>query len=578
MKNLIRIGTRGSKLALYQAYRVKEELEKQFKDITFEIAIIKTKGDIILDVPLSKIGDKGLFTKELETALFNNEIDLAVHSLKDLPTVFPSGAKLGAVLKRGEIRDALISADNRKISDLTSEDVIATSSLRRKAQLLRINKDFKIVEIRGNVNTRIRKMQEGYCDVMVMAAAGLQRLEMSEYISEFIDPEMMIPACSQGAMAIEIRDNDPFIEELLSKINDRDTWIATEAERAFLRSLEGGCQIPVGSYSRIDGDKFYITGFISSIDGSDYIKESASGDLKNAVQIATDLAKSLYNKGGKEILEIIRNVNLVEKTNDLPLKNKIIISTRAIESGDTLPGLLLAQGAKVLSLPMIEVKQSEINDVEKNIFKNVNLFDWVFFTSKHGVVNFFKHLITVKGNTELPKTLKIAAIGNKTALELEYYGFSANFISEGNTSEEFLEQFYKSENPANLKVLLALGNLANDVLLDILSKENKVTRINVYDTLKPETADATILDAIKNDLYDLIIFTSPSTFQNFCSFVDNNILKKLKIASIGSTTTKSIADAGLEPLVTAAKSNAEGLCEAIVEFYKSKNKYLKSKI
>jgi hydroxymethylbilane synthase len=569
MRNLIRIGTRGSKLALYQAYRVKEELEKHFKDITFEIAIIKTKGDIILDVPLSKIGDKGLFTKELETALFNNEIDLAVHSLKDLPTVFPSGAKLGAVLKRGEIRDALISSDNRKISDLTPEDVIATSSLRRKAQLLRINKDFKIVEIRGNVNTRIRKMQEGYCDVMVMAAAGLQRLEMSEYISEFIDPEMMIPACSQGAMAIEIRDNDPVIEDILSKINDQETWISTEAERAFLRSLEGGCQIPVGSYSRIDGDKFYITGFISSIDGSDYFKESASGDLKNAVQIATDLAKSLYNKGGKEILEIIRNINLAETTNDLPLKNKIVISTRAIESGDTLPGLLQAQGAKVLSLPMIEVKQSEVNDSGKDILKNINSFDWVFFTSRNGVVNFFKHLIDINGNTELSKSLKIAAIGNKTALELEYYGFSANFISDGNTSEEFLEQFYKIENPANLKVLLALGNLANDVLLNRLSKENKVTRINVYDTLKPEQVDNTILDAIKNDLYDLIIFTSPSTFQNFCSFVDNNILKKLKIASIGSTTSKSIADVGLEPMITAAKSNAEGLCEAIVEFYKS---------
>lgn len=570
MKKNIRVGTRGSKLALYQAYKVKEELERQFKDITFEIAIIKTKGDIILDVPLSKIGDKGLFTKELEIALFNNEIDLAVHSLKDLPTVFPAGAKLGAVLKRGEARDALVSLNNRKISDLTANDVIATSSLRRKAQLLRINKDFKIVEIRGNVNTRIRKMQEGYCDVMVMAAAGLQRLGMSEYISELIASETMIPACSQGAIAIEIRDNDTFIEEILSEINDRDTWIATEAERAFLRSLEGGCQIPVGSYSRIDGDKFYIKGFISSIDGSEYFKESASGDINNAVEIATQLAKSLYNRGGKEILEIIRNVNLTEKINELPLKNKIIISTRATESGDTLPDLLQAQGAKILSLPMIEVKQSMLNDSEKNILKNLNSYNWIFFTSKNGVVNFFKHLIDVKGNTELSKTLKIAAIGNKTALELEYYGFSAHFISEGNTSEELLEQFYKSENPDNLKVLLSLGNLANDTLLNRLSKENEVKRINVYNTLKPDKTDESILETIKNDIYDLILFTSPSTFQNFCSFIDADILRKLKIASIGSTTTKAILDADIKPLVTASKSNAEGLCESIIEFYKSK--------
>ena len=184
----IKIGTRGSKLALYQAFLVQEELQKNFPEVIFILEIIKTKGDQILDVALSKIGDKGLFTKEMETALFNGEIDMAVHSLKDLPTKFNEGAKLGAVLKRGDIRDALISLDGRKIKDLTSDDVIATSSLRRKAQLLRINPDFKIIEIRGNVNTRIRKMQEGYCDVMVMAGAGLQRLEMGEYISELFDP------------------------------------------------------------------------------------------------------------------------------------------------------------------------------------------------------------------------------------------------------------------------------------------------------------------------------------------------------------------------------------------------------
>jgi len=572
MKNNIRIGTRGSKLALYQAYRVKEELEKQFKNTSFEIVIIKTKGDIILDVPLSKIGDKGLFTKELEVALFNNDIDLAVHSLKDLPTVFPQGAKLGAVLARGDVRDALISSNNRKISDLTSEDVIATSSLRRKAQLLRINKNFKIVEIRGNVNTRIRKMQEGYCDVMVMAGAGLQRLEMSEYITELIDTEVMIPACSQGAIGIEIRDNDPVMDDVLSKINDKNTWVATEAERAFLRRLEGGCQIPVGSYSKIEGINFSITGFIASIDGSQYYKDSASGEVKDAVSIATDLAKGLYERGGKQILEDIRNVNLTESVSVLPLNNKIIISTRGTESGDSLADLLKAQGARVLSLPMIEVKQSQINESEKSILKNLDSYNWVFVTSKNGVVNFFKHLIDVAGHTELPKTLRIAAIGKKTALELEYYGFSADFISNGNTSEDFLNEFYEKHNPDNLKILLALGNLADDALNTKLSEGNTVQRINVYDTLKPAIADENIMDIIRNNLYDLLIFTSPSTFLNFCSFINPEEIKKLKTASIGTTTSKSITDAGIEPLVTAKKSNAEGLCESIIEYYKLINK------
>ncbi len=568
MKQTVRIGTRGSKLALYQAYRVKEELEIHFPNLVFEIAIIKTKGDKILDVPLSKIGDKGLFTKDLEIAMFNNEIDMAVHSLKDLPTSFPEGAKLGAVLKRGDVRDALISSNNRKISDLTSADVIATSSLRRKAQLLRINKDFKIVEIRGNVNTRIRKMQEGYCDVMVMAAAGLQRLEMGEFISELIDPEVMIPACSQGAIAIEIRENDSFIEEILSKINDSETLITTNAERAFLKTLEGGCQIPVGSFSKIEGNQFHITGFISNIDGSQFLKETASANVDNAVEISVEIAKKLFSNGGKEILDAIRDLNLAAPKVELPLKDKIIISTRAIESGDSLPDLLKSQGANVISLPMIEVSPAQLESTEKLLFNNLTNFDWIFFTSKNGVLNFFKHLSDLKGSTALPENIKIAVIGSRTASELDYYGYAPSFISKGNTSEDFLNEFYKVVNPINQKVLLSLGNLADDTLINKLSKENKVERINVYQTEKPKSVDTSILEIIKQNKYDLIVFTSPSTFYNFCSFYEKDKIQHLKMASIGSTTTKAIEEAGYSPIITAKMSKAEGLSESISEYFK----------
>ena len=568
IRNTIRIGTRGSKLALYQAYRVKDELQLHFPDITFSIDIIKTKGDKILDVALSKIGDKGLFTKEIEEALFNREIDMAVHSLKDLPTRFPEGAKLGAVLKRGEVRDAVISTDGRKIENLTSDDVIATSSLRRKAQLLRINKDFKIIEIRGNVNTRIRKMQDGYCNVMVMSAAGLERLEMGEYISEYLEPEVMIPACSQGAIAVEIRENDTFLEGLVSKINDPSSSVATEAERAFLRTLEGGCQIPVGSYSKIVGDRFKITGFISSIDGTEFIRDSVEGDISKAVYLSIKLAKNLYDRGGEEILKAIREGNLVNPQAELLLKDKVIISTRAIEPGDSLPDLLKAQGAKVLSLPMIEMIPSKSDDKLIKVIEYLESFDWIFFTSKNGVANFFRHLNNVNGNTELPRNLKIAVIGYKTALELDYYGYAPNFISEGNTSEDLLSQFYKEFNPQQLNILLTLGNLADNTLSDRLSVENKVQRIDVYEVIKPEQADPEIIDLIKNDLYDLIIFTSPSTFCHFCSFYDMGQIGKLKMASIGSTTTKAINEAGFEPVLTAKKSNVEGLKDEIIEYYK----------
>lgn len=564
----IRIGTRGSKLALYQAYLVQEELQKHYPDTKFIIDIIKTKGDKILDVALSKIGDKGLFTKEMEDALFNGDIDMAVHSLKDLPTKFPEGAKLGAVLKRGDIRDALISLDGRKIGELTAEDVIATSSLRRKAQLLRINKDFKIIEIRGNVNTRIRKMEEGYCNAMVMAGAGLQRLEMGEYISELFDPEVMIPACSQGAIAVEIRDNDPYTEELVSRISHPGSFIATEAERTFLGTLEGGCQIPVGSYTKIEGDKFKITGFISSIDGTRFIKDTAEGDINQAVYLSAKLARTLYSRGGDEILKEIRSENLLNPQTELPLKDKVIVSTRAGETGDTLPELLKSLGAGLLSLPMIEIVPSKVDDHMTEHVNNLEFFDWIFFTSKNGVSNFFRQLIDIKGDTELPKSVKLAAIGLKTGLELEYYGYAPEFISEENTGQEFLKRFREKYDPVGLKILLSLGNLADDTLFNHLSIHNNTHRINVYQTIKPNRADPEILERLKNDQYDLIVFTSPSTFNNFCYFYDRELIGKLKMGSIGSVTTRAIQDAGFEPVFTARKSNAEGIRDAIVEYYK----------
>jgi hydroxymethylbilane synthase len=305
-KNTIRIGTRGSQLALYQANLTKKLLLDKFPEAIVEITIIKTKGDKILDVALSKIGDKGLFTKELETALLENEVDIAVHSLKDLPTTLPDGLKLGAVLERGEFRDALVCKNGRKLSELTENDVIATSSLRRQAGLLRQNKNFKIVDIRGNVETRLRKMEDGYCDAMIMAAAGLQRLNLEKYITEIIDPEVIIPATSQGVIAVESRNNDSRIDSFLSEINHPATWKAIEAERGFLRKIEGGCQVPVGCFTKTEGNSISITGFVAAVDGSEYLSDSETGLQENAELTGVKLAEKLIAKGASRILSDIR--------------------------------------------------------------------------------------------------------------------------------------------------------------------------------------------------------------------------------------------------------------------------------
>ncbi|MBW6533429.1 MAG: hydroxymethylbilane synthase [Mariniphaga sp.] len=306
-KKPVKIGTRGSQLALFQAELTKTKLLEKFPGVDVEIVIIKTKGDKILDVALSKIGDKGLFTKEIENALLAGEVDMAVHSLKDLPTTLPEGLKLGAVLERAEFRDALVSKDGRKLHELTENDVIATSSLRRKACLLRFNKNFNIVDIRGNVNTRLRKMEEGYCDAMIMAAAGLQRLELDTYITEIINTETIIPAASQGIIAVESRIGDSATDELLATINHPFSWIEGEAERGFLRAIEGGCQVPVGCHSQIDGEEITLTGFVASMDGEVYLLETETGSVNLPKATGEKLAQKLISRGARQIMEEIRN-------------------------------------------------------------------------------------------------------------------------------------------------------------------------------------------------------------------------------------------------------------------------------
>ncbi len=306
--NAIRIGTRGSQLALYQANLVKTKLEEAFPTRTFEIVIINTKGDKILDVALSKIGDKGLFTKELELALFANEVDLCVHSLKDMPTVFPEGAQLGAILERAEFKDAWVSKNGISLEDMNETHKVATSSLRRIAQVKRINPKVEVVDIRGNVNTRLKKMHDGYCDAMVMAGAGLIRLGLDNEITSLFEPDQLVPACGQGAIAVEIRENDTSISEVVNALHCDNTYQKITAERSFLNELEGGCQIPIGSYAVIKGDELELTGMVALPDGSKELRATENGKSIDAEKIGRKLGQKIITLGGKEILTQVRNL------------------------------------------------------------------------------------------------------------------------------------------------------------------------------------------------------------------------------------------------------------------------------
>lgn len=306
MKKL-KLGTRGSNLALWQASYV-AELLKAKSNLEVEIVVIKTKGDKILDVALSKIGDKGLFTKEIENQLLDYEIDIAVHSLKDLPSVITEGLTIGAVLNRENPNDVLIAKDGLTIDELPSRAKIGTSSLRRIAQLKAYRPDIITVDIRGNIETRIRKMQEEGLDGIILAYSGVKRLNLDHLISEVIDNEVLLPAVGQGAIAIEIRENDSQIEEVMALINDEETYLTTKAERAFLRTLEGGCQVPIAAYAYLEEDKLNISGLVASLDGKVVYKSSLVGNENVAEQLGVDLAKELIDLGALDILHKIKGL------------------------------------------------------------------------------------------------------------------------------------------------------------------------------------------------------------------------------------------------------------------------------
>jgi len=307
-KQKIVIGSRGSELALWQANFIKKELEKKNKSVSVEIKIIKTKGDKILDVALSKIGDKGLFTKELEVELLNKNIDIAVHSLKDLQTLIPEGLKLSAVTKRHDVEDVLISRKKgTTIHTINEYGVVATGSLRRRSQLLHLRPDIKVVELRGNVPSRINKFLESNWDAIILARAGVERLGLKKHISSYISTDEMLPAVGQGALGIEILADNKFVDEVLKSIHDEDTYKAVLAERALLKTLEGGCQVPIGAYAQVRPNGLYLDGLVGSVDGTMTFRKKMRGSKAYPEKLGVSVAKDLLKAGAKEVLKEIYN-------------------------------------------------------------------------------------------------------------------------------------------------------------------------------------------------------------------------------------------------------------------------------
>ncbi len=303
MKKTLRIATRKSPLAMWQAEFVKAELEKVFPALEIELLPMSTKGDKILDVPLAKIGGKGLFIKELEDSMMAGEADIAIHSMKDVPMELPEGFALGAILERHAPTDAFVSNNYATFESLPKGAILGTSSLRRKAQLLAARPDLDVRDLRGNVGTRLGKMDAGEYDAIVLATSGLQRLKLDERIRHEISPELCLPAVTQGTLGIEYFENDKEILDIIKVLNHRDSEIRSIAERAMNHRLEGGCQVPIGVFAELNDDKISMRGLVGELDGSVILTASIEGDKADAKALGIALAEKLLDQGAKAILD-----------------------------------------------------------------------------------------------------------------------------------------------------------------------------------------------------------------------------------------------------------------------------------
>lgn len=301
-KDVIRIATRQSPLALWQANFIKQQLESLYPLLHVELVTMVTKGDVLLDTPLAKIGGKGLFVKELELALLENRADIAVHSMKDVPMQFPDGLHLSVICEREDPRDAFVSHHFSSLSDLPPNAIVGTSSLRRQCQLKALRPDLRLKSLRGNVGTRLRKLEDGEYDAIILASAGLIRLGEQARIRHFIEPEVILPAVGQGAVGVECRTDDVAINQLLQPLLHQDTWDRVMAERAMNNYLQGGCQVPIAGYAVLQGEELYLRALVGAVDGQQVVRAEAKQGRAQAAQLGVDVAKSLLAQGAGTLL------------------------------------------------------------------------------------------------------------------------------------------------------------------------------------------------------------------------------------------------------------------------------------
>ncbi|MDX2041745.1 MAG: hydroxymethylbilane synthase [Acidobacteriota bacterium] len=668
MPNLI-IGSRGSKLALWQSNWVKQELERLYPGLVVAVEVIQTTGDKLSEASLTAIAGKGAFTKEIEDAVLDRRIDLAVHSLKDLPTTLPDGLHIAAITEREDVRDALIvrdgllarqgnhgghgeiesgqlagflSGQNRSdeknqayeepkptnhlkipvipvvdsfgsIGDLPKGVRVGTSSLRRRAQLLHLRPDLEIIELRGNVDTRLRKLDEGQYDAIILAAAGLIRLGLADRISARIPANEMLSAVGQGALGIESRIDDQRTNLLLEALNHWPTRFAAEAERAVLRELGGGCAVPIAALGLVTNDRLTLEALVADVNGQQVIRQQLEGSAHQAEELGAQLAEALVQAGARDLLQYGERQRPASSVTDAPfaqtvspakpvevtpestethvaseaqvadaprtvsnaeqpLARRKVIITRSPKQSSEMVRFLEKLGAQVIACPTIEIKPPTSWEQLDRALVHLSWFDWLAFTSANAVEWFLHRLDELgHGRAEL-MSHRVCAVGRKTAEKLKSENISVDVMPERFTAESLVEEFIKrfgvSQRLRGSRMLLPASKTTRDVIRPAMEKIGVyVEVVEAYQTVLPASASKETMKLIRNANADYIVFTSPSTITNLAAILETDHLiphlTNCRVACIGPVTADTARLHGLEVHIQPKEHTAEAIVRAL---------------
>ena len=574
MRDTVVIGTRGSRLALTQTNGVADLLRALAPHVALRIEVISTRGDHVVDQPLAAIGDKGLFTKEIETALLQKRIDLAVHSMKDLPTELPDGLRIGGVPSRANPHDALVARGVRSLEELSAAARVGTSSLRRRAQLLAYRPDLTLVDLRGNVDTRLRRVADGELDAAVLACAGLERLGKAGMITEVLSTDIMVPAPAQGALAIEIRVEDGELCCLLRRLADVDAEAEVAAERALLAALGGGCRVPIGALGRVCEGTLTLRASVCSPDGARVLRTTVAGPSAEAALLGARAADLLMKDGAAEIIDGViprlivgrhrtAVVRAIDEAQPGPLKGKKVVVTRARDQAGELVEQFERLGAEVFEFPTIEI----VPAAEPLVLDKAG-YDWLVLTSVNAAEALFTEL-TRQGRKPENLAAHVAVIGPAVAHMAAQHGLRVDLMPEKHVAEElFAALAVREAELSGKRVLLPRSDLARAFLPDALRQRGgEVVEWIAYRTACPNVSVDSI-KALLDFTPDVVTFASSSSISNFCQLLGAKHLEAVKkyavFASIGPQTTRTAAQFGLDITIESQEHTTQGLVQAVV--------------